>query len=212
MAHTITIELRGTRTIRISLSRAFFLTLYYGFARYLPSYDKPYGGKLSKKIRYACCKRIFDKCGKGVHVDRGVDFATGAGIEIGDHSTFGANSRIGVVKIGNGVFMGPEVMIITKDHVYSDLTIPIWMQGATPPEPVIIEDDVWVGARVIILPGRRIGRGSVIGAGAVITKDVPPYAVVGGNPARVLKYRTSQAHLEPEGVSQGERRDPRDQT
>ena len=68
---------------------------------------------------------------------------------------------------------------------------PMWKQGFTPPRAVIIEDDVWIGARVTILPGVHIGKGSVLGAGSVITADVPPYAVVGGNPARVLKYRNN---------------------
>ena len=67
----------------------------------------------------------------------------------------------------------------------------MWKQGFTPPRAVIIEDDVWIGARVTILPGVHIGKGSVLGAGSVITSDVPPYAVVGGNPARVLKYRNN---------------------
>ena len=62
-----------------------------------------------------------------------------------------------------------------------------------PKEPVYIGDDVWIGARVIILPGRKIGEGVIIGAGAVVTKDVPDYAVVGGNPAKVIKFRNKEA-------------------
>jgi maltose O-acetyltransferase len=183
------INIRGTRTIKLSLSKAFFLALYYGFARHLPASDKPYGSQLGRAARYVCCKRIFDRCGKEVDVEHGVEFATGDGIEIGDHSTIGVNSRIGVVKIGSDVLVGPEVTMITKNHLYSDLTRPMWTQGATDPKPVIVEDDVWIGVRAIILPGRRIGRGAIVGAGAVVVKDVPPYAIVGGNPARVLNYR-----------------------
>ena len=63
------------------------------------------------------------------------------------------------------------------------------LQGFATEKPVLIADDVWIGARVIILPGVRIGTGAVIGAGAVVTKDMPDYSVVGGNPARVLKMR-----------------------
>jgi maltose O-acetyltransferase len=62
-------------------------------------------------------------------------------------------------------------------------------QGIDVERPIVIDDDVWIGARVIILPGVHIGTGAVIGAGAVVTKDVPAYAVVGGNPARVIKMR-----------------------
>jgi maltose O-acetyltransferase len=188
----VTIELKGTRTIKIGLSKAFFLALYYGLARYLPASDKPYGGALGRKMRYFCCKHIFDKCGQDLNIEHGVEFATGQGVEIGDDSTLGVKSLIGVVKIGRDVFTGPEVMMLTKNHVYSDLTRPIRLQGVTPPEPIIIEDDVWIGARAIILPGRRIGKGAIVAAGSVVTKDVPSYAIVGGNPAAIMKYRLSQ--------------------
>ena len=188
----MTINLRGRRTIKLGWSKMFFLLLYYGFARHLPCSFKPYGGKLGKKLRYVCCKRIFDKCGKDVNVEHGADFGTGHGIEIGDNSGIGVNSLIGVVKIGKDVMMGPEVMIITKNHLYSDLTKPMRLQESETPCPVIIEDDVWIGARAIILPGRRIGKGAIVGAGAVVTKDVPAYAIVGGNPAVILKYRSAE--------------------
>ena len=65
------------------------------------------------------------------------------------------------------------------------------VQGSTR-KWVIIEDDVWIGTRAIILPGTRIGKGSIIGAGSVVTKDVPQYSIVGGNPARILKTRLPQ--------------------
>jgi maltose O-acetyltransferase len=180
---------------RLGLSRAFYLGLYYGFARHLPASYKPYGGGLARRVRFSCCKRIFSKCGMDVNIEHGVDFEAGNRIEIGDHSGLGVDSQIGAVKIGKDVIMGPEVMIISVNHMYSDLTMPMRLQGDTPSNPVIIEDDVWIGARAIILPGRRIGKGAIVGAGSVITKDVPPYAIVGGNPAKVLKYRNQPTDL-----------------
>ena len=63
------------------------------------------------------------------------------------------------------------------------------LQGYAEAIPVVIEDDVWVGARVIVLPGIRIGKGSVIGAGAIVTKDVPPFSICVGNPARIIRSR-----------------------
>jgi len=182
----------GKKRTRLTLSKIFFLSLYYGFARHLPVSYKPYGGELAKKIRYFCCKRIFDKCGINVNVEHGADFSHGGGIEIGDNSGLGINSWIGVAKIGKDVMMGNEVMLISANHAYSDLTRPMREQGGEPHRPIIVEDDVWIGARAIILPGRRIGRGAIVGAGAVVTKDVPSYAIVGGNPARILKYRKPQ--------------------
>jgi len=182
---------------KFSLSKVFFLILYYGFARYLPCSYKPYGGKLAKKVRHFCCKHIFVKCGKDVNIEHGVDFEGGTELEIGSYSGLGINSWIGPAKIGKDVIMGREVIIISKNHKYSDSTKPIHLQGYEQVRPVIIEDDVWIGTRVIILPGRRIGRGAVIGAGSVVTKDVPPYAVVGGNPAKILKYRMSKSRISP---------------
>lgn len=84
--------------------------------------------------------------------------------------------------------MGPEVTILTHTHRIDRTDIPMGQQGSMVSE-VVIGDDVWIGMRAIILPGVRIGSGAVIGAGAVVTKDVPDYAVVGGVPARVIRYR-----------------------
>ncbi len=170
-------------------SKIFFLCLYYGFLRYLPASYSLLGGKVAKKLRYSCCKHFFAKCGKDVNIDRGAHFGYGTNIEIGDRSDIGANSEVGVVTIGNDVMMAKDVLIISRNHNYSDLTRPIDRQGATEHKRVIIGDDVWIGSRVIILPGRKIGTGAIIGAGTVVTKDVPDYAIVGGNPATILKYR-----------------------
>jgi maltose O-acetyltransferase len=175
---------------QLSFSKKFYLALYYGFAIHLPGSYNPYIGRLSQKIRYFCCKRIFDKCGKEVNIEHGADFGAGKGMEIGDYSGIGVNSIVGVLKVGKHVMMSPEVRIITKNHIFSDLSVPIPLQGSEPPRPVIIEDGAWIASRAIILPGRKIGKGAIVGAGAVVTKDVPPYAIVGGNPARILRYRT----------------------
>ena len=185
-------KLRGGRVIKIGPLKLLCLGLYYCFARYLPCSNKPYGGKLSQEIRLLCCKHIFSKCGKHVNVEHGVEFATGDGIEIGDHSGLGVNAWIGLVTIGKDVMMGPETMIISINHNYTDLNIPIRLQGSISPKRVVIDDDVWIGARVIILPGRHIGRGAVIASGSVVTKDVPDYAIVGGNPAKIIRYRNDQ--------------------
>lgn len=85
----------------------------------------------------------------------------------------------GGLQIGSRVMLGPDVMLITANH---DLATRL-----TTPAPVVIEDDVWIGAKSVVLPGVRVGHGAIIAAGAVVTKDVPPNVVVGGVPARVLK-------------------------
>lgn len=164
------------------------LLLYYFIARHLPGSDVPYSMG-SKHIRRFFCRRIFKKAGKNLNIEHGVFFASGRDIEIGDNSGLGINARVtGPLKIGNDVMVGPDVMIFTQNHETSRLDIPMRLQTA-PKKPVEIGDDVWIAARVIILPGIKIGKGAIVGAGAVVTKDVPEYAVVGGNPAKIIKYR-----------------------
>ena len=93
------------------------------------------------------------------------------------------------LKVGKDVMMGPFVVIIGDSHQFSDRNIPMRLQGIKQYPPVQIADDVWIGARVMILPGLKIGKGAIIGAGAVVTKDVPPYAIFAGNPARMIGSR-----------------------
>ena len=111
-------------------------------------------------------------------------------LSIGDHSSLGINSVIqGPVNIGNNVMMGPEVYIYTQNHSHQRTDIPMIDQGYEREKPVTIKDDVWIGSRVTILPGVTVGKGAIIGASAVVTKDVPDYSIVAGNPACVIKSR-----------------------
>ena len=113
----------------------------------------------------------------------------GGGIIIGDGSGLGVNCLVhGPLEIGNKVMMGPDVVILTHTHNIDRTDIPMGDQGSRVSK-VTIGNDVWIGMRTIIMPGVKIGNGAVIGAGAVVTKDVPDYAIVGGVPAKVIKYR-----------------------
>lgn len=85
--------------------------------------------------------------------------------------------------------IGAETKIFTSNHRYEDITISILQLGVGPVKPVVIEDDVWIGIRVIILHGVKISKGSIVAAGSVVSKDVDPYCIVGGNPAKILKKR-----------------------
>lgn len=116
-------------------------------------------------------------------------FQWGGGISIGSGSGLGVNCAVhGPLKIGDDVMMGPDVTILTSTHIIDRIDIPMGEQGSVVKE-VSIGNDVWIGMRSIIMPGVTIGNGVVIGAGAVVTKDVPDYAVVGGVPARIIKFR-----------------------
>ena len=115
-------------------------------------------------------------------------------VTIGDDSTVQIDSILvgygeaGAITIGNFVRIAPQVMMIAGNHVFADPDRPITKQGMQP-GPITIEDDVWVAGKVMITAGVHIGRGSVIGAGAVVTGDIPPFAIALGVPARVVGRR-----------------------
>jgi maltose O-acetyltransferase len=166
------------------------LMLYYGFARHLPGSGLPWSFG-AKSLRGMLCRRIFNSCGRNINVEHGAYFASGRDIEIGDNSGLGLDCRVtGPLKIGKDVMMAPDVMIFTQNHETNRLDIPMRLQTA-PKKPVIIGDDVWIGACVIILPGVTVGNGAILAAGAIVTKNVPDYAIVGGNPARIIKMRNA---------------------
>ena len=173
----------------MKLMRILRLTVYYCFARHLPGSDGRFG-RWARPLRRCVTKLLFKRAGRNINIEKGAYFGDGSQIEIGDNSGIGVNCRVcGPVKIGDNVMMGPEVIVLTVSHKYDRLDIPMLEQGHKEPEPVIIGDDVWIGTRAIILPGISVGKGAIIGASAVVTKDVPEYAVVCGNPAKIIKYR-----------------------
>ena len=119
------------------------------------------------------------------------DFSTinnGVGdVIIGDRTLIGmSNVIIGPVTIGNNVITAQHVVMSGLNHVYTDILTPISRQEVKT-AAIIIEDDCWIAANVVITAGVRIGKHAVIAAGAVVTKDVPPYSIVAGNPGKVIK-------------------------
>lgn len=114
-------------------------------------------------------------------------------IVIGNNSAIGDNSHITAINsiiIGDNVLTGKRILITDNSHGASEPELletapnqrPLYSKG-----PIVIEDNVWIGEKATILPGVRIGRGAIIGANAVVTKDIPPYALAGGNPAKIIK-------------------------
>lgn len=117
--------------------------------------------------------------------------AIGEGLKIGDNSSIGPYAYIGcsgMIEIGNNVMMSPRVSIYAENHVFDRTDITIKDQGVKR-EFVKIEDDCWIAANSVILAGVTIGKGSIIAAGSVVTRDVPPYSIVAGVPAVVIKSR-----------------------
>lgn len=143
---------------------------------------------LAKRLRGGVARMIGARLGCNVNIEHGADFDSG--LTIGDNSSLGIDSEaFGPISIGRDVMMGPECVIITRNHAHSRTDVSMIRQGYEDYRPVTIGDDVWIGRRVIILPGVSIGDGAIVSAGAVVTKDVQPYTVVGGVPARKIKER-----------------------
>lgn len=135
-------------------------------------------------------KRLFH-CGRNVIIERYFHSKNPERIKLGDHIYIGPYATmhsVGGVVIEDGVILGPNVTIYTNSHNYlCPESIPF--DGIQHLKPVLIKFCAWIGGDVIILPGVTVGEGAVIGARSVVTKDVPDCSVVGGNPAKVLKYR-----------------------
>ena len=144
-----------------------------------------------REIRVLIWKKRLKSCGEKVIICSGTRLQVAKNISIGNNVRIGERSRlsaVGGITIGNNVSFGPEVVIWSSNHnYYSPESLPFDKKSKL--KPVTIEDNVWIGARVCIAPGVTIGEGAVIAIGAVVTKDVPSCAVVGGNPAKILKYR-----------------------
>lgn len=140
------------------------------------------------QLRTLCAKLILTECGKNVNIEKGAVFSSK--VHLGDNSGIGINASIaGTTYIGNDVMMGPDCTIYTQNHRIDDTTIAMREQGLTKEQPVYIGNDVWIGGNVTILPGVRVGDHAVLAACAVVTKDVPPWAIAAGNPAVVKKFR-----------------------
>ncbi len=170
-------------TVKMFLGKA----LYHILGKHMPYSDSrlSFG---SKKVRALCGRLMLRHCGKNVNIEKGANFSSD--ISLGDNSGIGINSELsGHITIGNDVMMGPYCMMYTSNHGMERTDIPMWRQKSETPRPIVIGNDVWIGSRVIILPGVHVGDGSVIGAGSVVTKDVEPYSIVAGNPARLIRKR-----------------------
>lgn len=85
--------------------------------------------------------------------------------------------------------MAPNVFVFHLNHAFYCPNIPMREQGVTSKEPVVIEDDVWIGRGVYIMPGKRVAKGSIVAAGSVLTKNFPEYSIIGGNPSKLIKSR-----------------------
>lgn len=165
-----------------------WIILYYVLASKLFSSFFPLGG-LFNAIRVFVMKR-FMLVGEGCKIQPHVYVGRGENITIGSFCQINEWVRLIDVKIGNYVMLAPHVNILGGFvHNYERNDIPMVFQKEVYKGPVIIEDDVWIGINSVVLAGVTISKGAIVGAGSIVTKDVPPYSIVGGVPARLLGNR-----------------------
>jgi len=142
-------------------------------------------------VRTLACKALFKRLGGFAWIQPRVTFVQTDRIEVGAH--FGINSGsyingIGGIVMGDHVLIGSNVTISSGRHPIEGRATPIFARAAIP-SAITIEDDVWIGAGAVIMPGITLRRGTVVGANAVVTKDTEEYAVVVGAPARMIRTR-----------------------
>ena len=113
-----------------------------------------------------------------------------------DYSYIGPNCQIGPkVKIGKYSMLANNVSIVGGDHIYSNPNIPIIFSGRPELKETIIGEDVWIGAFSVVMSGVKIGNGSIIGAGSVVTKEIPPYTIFAGVPAKFIRMRFNEDEI-----------------
>jgi acetyltransferase-like isoleucine patch superfamily enzyme len=127
-----------------------------------------------------------------------IELGNGEGsLHIGAHTSIQAgcnlNPFVSSIYIGENCMLAPRCALMPYQHGYADLNQPMWKQPMTSRGDIVIEDDVWLGVNAVVTDGVTIGRGAIVGAGAVVTRDVPPFAIVGGIPARPIGSRVDKA-------------------
>ena len=163
--------------------------IYLIFFKNTPEDYRPYAF-IFPGIRSFLVRNYLKKCGKNIRVKKGA--------EISPNSILGNNTELGTrcliqsnVIIGNDVIMGPDIKIYSRNHNYDSIDKPIRKQGKKYYN-TSVANDVWIGANVLIMAGVKVGNHVIIAAGSVVTKDLPDYSIVGGVPAKVIKYRNEK--------------------
>jgi acetyltransferase-like isoleucine patch superfamily enzyme len=180
----------------LNLLIGFNLYLRYLFWRAILEINGGYIGKnvrIYEGVKLASRKGCPIRIGDNVSMEKGVVLSTsdkgkikvGSNVYIGEYCVLTSNEEI---EIGDNALISPHNDIVDFNHVYQDPTKPVNEQGVIA-KKITIQEDAWIGSGSKILMGVTIGKGAIIGAGSVVTKDVPPYHVVVGNPAKTIKVR-----------------------
>jgi len=157
------------------------------------------GGKVGKNVKFYEGVRIVSNSPGAIEIGNDVRILRGATISTAQTGKIAIGNRVHIgegtiifsglsIIIRDDVIIGPQNVIVDSDHSYKDLNLPMNQQELTF-EQVLIEDDVWISSNCVITKGVTLSKGAVIGAGAVVKKDIPPYSIAVGVPARVIKKR-----------------------
>ena len=164
------------------------IVFYRLIARNLPCTFWP-GGGLFSCLRRLCLIGAGCKIGIECEIEPNIEIGFSPDLVVGDRCQINENCYLRSAMIGNDVMIAPGVVLLDRQHHFSSIDIPMAMQGASEKKRVVIGDDVWIGQNSIVMPGVKIGSGAIVGAGSVVTKDVPNWAIVGGCPASVIRFR-----------------------
>lgn len=183
---TLGAELRGfLKRNGFKAMLAYALEVYLGaLLSWLPGVE---GFVLRSWLYRALCA----DCGHRLYVYRNVQIFFSSRIRFGERVAINSGCYLdgrGGLTIGDGVMIGPNCVLVTFEHGYEIIDEPMWRQSLKL-APIIIDDNVWIGANALIKAGVRIGAGAIIGAGSVVTSDVDTNAIVAGNPAKLVKVR-----------------------
>jgi maltose O-acetyltransferase len=169
------------------VSNSFILKFIYAVFNVFPATNSKVN--LSQKnMRSFIAKKLMLSCGSPVTIGKNIKIDWG-NVSIGNNSGIGNFAKIEAANIGENVLMGEYCTIYRRNHNYKRRSKTIINQGYGADSIVFIGDDVWIGDRVIILPGISVGTGAVIGAGSIVTKNIQPYKVVAGCPAKEISER-----------------------
>ena len=164
-----------------------YLFIYYLLANKIPNSTFP-GGFIFNLIRIFFVKRIIE-FGSNNTLQKNIYFGTGKNVKIGNNCQINDNVRLDNVEIGDNVMIARDAVFLGRSHNYNDLNLCMNNQGFKLSKQTIVENDVWIGLRAIIMPGKIISSGSIISAGSVLTQNTIKNGVYGGVPAKLIKIR-----------------------
>jgi len=161
--------------------------IYYLISSKLPTSFLPFGA-IFNFIRVYNLKGIIT-IGSKCTIQRNVYIGFGKNVKIGKNCQINDNVRLSNVHIGDNVMIARDCIFLGSKHLYSDKSKPMNVQGEVNCMPTVIESDVWIGARSIIMPNLFISSGTIVGAGSVLTKNTVTNGIYGGVPAKLIKLR-----------------------